>query len=114
MKRKIIPFALFVATFSFAQSQTQPEITQHVEQKTSQKIIISEGTLVKAALKNEIRGGSMKIGDQIEFILNQPIVVGDQVVIAPGAKIIGTINEARASGVLGRKGKLGFTIDYLY
>lgn len=114
MKRKIIPFALLVATLSFAQTETQQEISQPVEQKTSQKIIIPEGTLVKAALKNEIRGGSMKVGDQVEFSLNQPLVVGDQIVVAPGAKIMGTISEARASGVLGRKGKLGFSIDYLY
>ena len=80
----------------------------------SSKIVVEEGTLIKAALKNEIRGGKMKVGDQVEFYLNQPISVGDQVVIGAGKKIIGTVSEARASGIVGRKGKLAFNIEYLY
>ncbi len=56
----------------------------------------------------------MQVGNQIEFSLAQPIVVGDQVVVSPGAKILGTVTEARSSGVLGRKGKLAFDIEYLY
>ncbi|WP_262696677.1 hypothetical protein [Chryseobacterium sp. SC28] len=42
----------------------------------------------------------MKVGDQVEFYLKQPISVGDQVVIAEGKKIIGTVTEARASGIV--------------
>ncbi|SEG59259.1 hypothetical protein SAMN05421847_2850 [Halpernia humi] len=113
MKRIFIQFTLLVATFSYAQTQTKVENVQQTSQN-SQKIILPEGTLVKASLKSEIRGGSMKVGDQVELILNQPLVVGDQVVVAPGAKVMGTVTEARASGVLGRKGKLGFSLDYLY
>jgi hypothetical protein len=46
--------------------------------------------------------------------LKEPIVVGDQVVVSPGAKILGSVTEARSSGVLGRKGKLAFDIEFLY
>jgi hypothetical protein len=114
MKKIFISFAMLIATFAIAQTaETTTTANVNIEQ-TTKKIVLSEGTLVKAALKNEIRGGKMQVGNQIEFTLAQPIVVGDQVVVGPGAKILGTVTEARASGVLGRKGKLAFDIEYLY
>ena len=113
MKKTIIHFAILFATLTFAQVQTESQDVK-VEQSKSKKIILPEGTLVKAALKNEIRGGKMQVGNQIEFTLNQPLVIGDQVVVPQGAKILGSVTEARASGVLGRKGKLAFDIEYLY
>ncbi|SNV32149.1 Uncharacterised protein [Chryseobacterium taklimakanense] len=113
MKKIFIPFAILFATLTFAQTQTESQ-TQNIEQTTTSKTILPEGTLVKAALKNEIRGGKMQVGNQIEFILNQPLVIADQVVVPQGAKILGSVTEARASGVLGRKGKLAFDIEYLY
>ena len=113
MKKTIIPFAILFATLTFAQVQTESQDVK-VEQSKSKKIILPEGTLVKAALKNEIRGGKMQVGNQIEFTLNQPLVIGDLVVVPQGAKILGSVTEARASGVLGRKGKLAFDIEYLY
>ncbi|GEM_PF-2209234 len=113
MKKIFIPFAILFSTFSIAQNSQNATI-ENTQIQTSKKIVLSEGTLVKAALKNEIRGGKMQVGNQIEFSLAQPIVVGDQVVVSPGAKILGTVTEARSSGVLGRKGKLAFDIEYLY
>lgn len=113
MKKTFISFAILFASLTSAQIQTENKIT-NIEQTNSKKIILPEGTLVKAALKNEIRGGKMQVGNQIEFTLNQPLVIGDQVVVPQGAKILGSITEARASGVLGRKGKLAFDIEYLY
>ena len=66
MKKTIIPFAILFATLTFAQVQTESQYVK-VEQSKSKKIILPEGTLVKAALKNEIRGGKMQVGNQIEF-----------------------------------------------
>ncbi|AZI20835.1 hypothetical protein [Chryseobacterium taklimakanense] len=113
MKKIFIPFAILFATMTFAQTQIE-STTTNVEQTTAKKIILPEGTLVKASLKNEIRGGKMQVGNQIEFTLNQPLVIADQVVVPQGAKILGSVTEARSSGVLGRKGKLAFDIEYLY
>lgn len=112
MKKTSILFAILFATLTFAQNENN--IKTNIDQTNQNKIIIPEGTLVKAALKNEIRGGKMQVGNQIEFILKQPLVIGDQVIVSEGAKILGTVTEARASGVLGRKGKLAFDIEYLY
>ncbi|MEI6265450.1 MAG: hypothetical protein WCP74_10100 [Sphingobacteriia bacterium] len=113
MKLKFIVCFLLSVNGVFSQTDNAESKIQN-SKSTEKKIILEEGTLIKAALKNEIRGGSMKVGDQVEFTLAQPIVIGDQVVVAPGSKILGSVSEARSSGVLGRKGKLAFNIEYLY
>ena len=111
MKKILFSAAILMTSFAFGQEEpATTSTTEYVNTKT----LLQEGTIVKAALKNEITGGKMKVGDQVEFYLAEPIAVGDQVVVGEGKKIIGTISEARASGVLGRKGKLAFDIEYLY
>ena len=112
--KKIFIFSM-ISLSSILYSQENVKVTENTSStEFVRKATIEEGTLVKAALKNEIRGGKMKVGDQVEFYLKQPISVGDQVVVGEGKKIIGTVTEARASGIVGRKGKLAFNIEYLY
>ena len=112
--KKIYIFSM-ISLSSILYSQENVKVTENTSStEFVRKATIEEGTLVKAALKNEIRGGKMKVGDQVEFYLKQPISVGDQVVVGEGKKIIGTVTEARASGIVGRKGKLAFNIEYLY
>ncbi|MEI6524136.1 MAG: hypothetical protein WCO37_11650 [Bacteroidota bacterium] len=113
MKSTFLFCLLLIVNSAFSQTESTNPKSQN-SKSTEKKVILEEGTLIKAALKNEIRGGSMKVGDQVEFTLAQPIVVADQVVVSQGAKILGTVSEARSSGVLGRKGKLAFNIEYLY
>ena len=114
MKKIFISSAIVLSAMAFSQTSNVDSSNITSEVSAPKKAMLYEGTLVKAALKNEIRGGKMQVGDQIEFTLSQPIVVADQVVVAPGAKILGSVTDARASGVLGRKGKLAFDIEYLY
>ena len=104
--RNLLFFVFLFPLFSFI---SKKELASTPFKKT-----IEEGTLIKAALKHDIRGGELRIGDQIEFELAQPIVSNNMVIVNNGAKIMGTVTEARGNGVLGRKGKLAFSIDYLY
>jgi hypothetical protein len=46
--------------------------------------------------------------------LAEPIIINDKIVVAKGAKITGTVTEAEKAKALGKKGKLSFSIDYLY
>lgn len=96
--KKYIILLLFVFCSSFAQ----------------QKVLIQEGTLVKCRLAEDINGKNLNPGDKINFFLDENIVKNDKVIIQKGAKIIGTVTEAKGSRMLGKKGKLEFTIDYLY
>lgn len=78
------------------------------------KVKINEGYLVKAALSKSINGANLNIGDKLDFELSDDIVVDNYLIVKRGAKILGTVTDAKGSRMLGKKGKLAFTIDYLY
>lgn len=100
--KKILTFiAIAIVSVGYSQSEVK-------------KAKLYEGTIIKAALTKDLKGGSVETGQQIEFILAEPIIIGDKVICQKGARIVGTITEARSSGILGRKGKLAFDINFLY
>lgn len=105
MKKIFLIAAVVLSSFATAQTETTV---------AGSNIEIYEGATVKARLKETIKGGSVKVGQKIEFELAEPIIVGDRVAVKQGAKISGSVTECRSSGILGRKGKLEFNIDYLY
>lgn len=83
-------------------------------QKDTSGIILPEGTIIKAALLNDISGKEVSVGQNIDFELSDNIILNNKVAIAKGAKIVGTVTEAQRSKALGKKGRLAFSIDYLY
>lgn len=108
--KKILTVVVFaISTIAICQTEVKTEVKTEV-----QKPKIYEGTIIKATLTKELRGGDVNVGTQVDFILAEPIIIGDRVIVQKGAKILGAITEARSSGVLGRKGKLAFSIDFLY
>lgn len=85
-----------------------------IAQTESTEIILPEGTIVKAVLMQDLNGKEVSIGQTINFELNDNIILGSNVAIPRGARITGTITEAQRSKGLGKKGKLSFSLDYLY
>jgi len=77
-------------------------------------LLLPEGTLIKAIILNDISGKEVNVGQNIDFELSEDVIIQDKVAIHKGAKIIGTVTEAESSKALGKKGKLAFSIDYLY
>lgn len=97
-----------------------PEFTNiDIEFNNSKKEIVSNvtipsGTIIKASLINDINGKDLSIGDKLDFILAADILIDGKIAIPAYSKIIGTVTDAKGSRMLGKKGKLAFTIDYLY
>ncbi|MDD2792360.1 MAG: hypothetical protein PHD73_04220 [Sediminibacterium sp.] len=83
-------------------------------QKDSSKITIPEGTEVKLKTIVELKGNELKVGDKINLELAEPIIIDDNIVVRPGAKASATVSMASRSKAFGKKGKLEFSIDYLY
>jgi hypothetical protein len=77
------------------------------------KVTIMEGTRVVLKNDEEISGKTSKAGDILNFTLSEPIIIGDRVVVKKGVKATGTVTDASGSKILGGKGKLDFTIDYI-
>jgi hypothetical protein len=83
-------------------------------QTESTSLTLQQGTLIKVALQQDLNGKEASVGQPVNFLLSEDILLDNKVAIAKGAKVTGTITEAERSKALGKKGKLGFSIDYLY
>lgn len=77
-------------------------------------VTVPEGTLIKASLTKDINGSDLKMGDKIDFVLKEDILIDGKIAIPMFSKILGTVTDSKGSRILGKKGKLAFTIDYLY
>lgn len=85
-----------------------------IAQTESTAMVLPEGTIVKAALMQDLNGKELNVGQTINFELSDHIVIGSMIALPKGSKITGTVTEAQRSKALGKKGKLSFSIDYLY
>ena len=108
MKKIIITLLLFSSSVF---SQDAPKT---VEVETKKEIYLDEGLVIKFSIDNDISGKDVNIGDKINFTTTEDIIQGNTVVLKKGLKVLGTIKEAAKSKGLGKKGKLEFSIDYLY
>lgn len=101
MKKLFIATVLLMPVILFAQTD-------------STSVTLQEGTIIKAALTKDISGKEVNVGQTIDFELVDNVILNDKIVIPKGAKITGSVTDAQRSKALGKKGKLAFSIDYLY
>ena len=100
MKKLFFLATLIIPSILFAQDSTKT-------------ITISEGTIISLQLLQEINSKSANVGDILEFETNEPVIIGDRVIIQKGTKAYGKVTEAAPRKIGGKAGKLNFTIDYL-
>lgn len=81
---------------------------------SSTKLILPEGTIVQVKTIKDLSGKQAKVGEIIEFEVADHVIINNYVLVPKGSKASGTVTAARGSQALGIKGKLEFTIDYLY
>ncbi len=75
--------------------------------------ILHDGTPVKLRLSRNLSSADAKTGDTIDFEVLEDVAVDDILIIARGAKAIGTITDAEPKKRMARGGKLDVTIDYV-
>jgi predicted RecA/RadA family phage recombinase len=112
MKKIIFSAILLAGLYGFAQSK-DASVSAPIT-LSSLKPKLSEGTVIKVALSEDLNGKNLSKGQKINFTTSGDIIVGDRVVVKEGLKVTGTITEAAKSGMLAKRGKLAFSIDYLY
>lgn len=77
------------------------------------KMILLDGTPIKARFTRTISSADAKTGDTIDFEILEDVKIGDTVVVPRGGNAFGTITQAKPKGRLGRGGKLDLAIDYV-
>lgn len=75
------------------------------------KLMIPAGTPITVRLQQRLSSASAVPGERFECVIDEPIVVGDRVVVPVGAVAEGHVIVARRSGRLRHPGELGLTLD---
>lgn len=110
--KKIIFSAILLASISgIAQEAASVNASAIV---ATSAVTLNEGAILKVALNDDISGKEVTVGQKINFSLSEDIIQGNTIVLRKGLKVVGTVTEAAKSKGLGKKGKLSFSIDYLY
>jgi glucose/arabinose dehydrogenase len=77
------------------------------------KLLLREGTEVKLKFLDAISSKTATEGDPVNLELDEPLNVGDVVVVKPGAKAVGEVTKAKKAGMMGRAGDLSVRLDHL-
>ncbi len=79
----------------------------------SAKVVLKDGTPVSLKLAQTISSKTAVVGDTVELVLDEDLMVGQTVAVKKGAKAVGTISNAKKAGMAGRGGELSLHVEYL-
>ncbi len=107
-----------LATYSplatFADSPAPYEPPAAVASSVPGKIILPERTQVKLILDEDLKSGSAKSGDEVDYELENDLYTPDRQLVAPaGTKAYGRVLQSSGHGMFGKAGKLQISADYL-
>lgn len=85
--------------------------TQAAQDEAPPKLIIPAGTSISVRLQQPLSSATAVPGERFEAVIDEPVVVGDQIVLPVGAVAEGHVIVARHSGRLHHPGQLGLTLD---
>jgi hypothetical protein len=96
-------------------SVTQTDVVPLVSPKAPDgKVLVLERTPVKLTLDEDLKSGSCKSGDQIEYDLTNDLYTSDRQLVAPaGTKAYGKVLKSSGHGMFGKPGKLEISADYI-
>jgi hypothetical protein len=107
-----LPAAATPILLSQATKQPLPAATTPVKAPTTaMEFGLEDGTPVKLKFKQTISSKTAKEGDIVILEVAEDVAVKNKLVIAKGADAKGKVTKVRASGMLGRKGKLEITLQ---
>jgi len=74
----------------------------------SAQVTIPDGTRLRVRLDQTLSSESADQGQTVELSVTEPVKVGDQVVIAEGARVTGTVTMAQEKASHGTRGQTRF------
>ena len=86
-----------------------PPITVNVNGKN---LLLPDGTIVKMQLTKTLSSSSAKVGDTVEYVVEEDVMDTDKnVLIRKGTAGVGEVTVAGKKKMFGKPGKLDFTCD---
>jgi len=75
-------------------------------------IVVAEGTPINVVTAQEITSKEAKPNDNVNFTVNEDVVVNGHVVVRKGAAAVGSVINAEKGGYMGKSGKLAIQVEY--
>lgn len=75
------------------------------------KLVIPAGTSITVRLQQSLSSTTAVPGERFEAVIDEPVIVGDQIVLPVGAPVEGHVTAVRRSGRLRHPGELALTLD---
>lgn len=75
------------------------------------ELTIPAGTPITVRQQESLSSASARPGERFEAVIDEPVVVGDHIVLSVGTLVTGHVNLASRSGRLRHPGELGLTLD---
>jgi hypothetical protein len=103
------------ATPAAAPQAAQPAAAAPAEASSTApaKLTLKEGTEVNLKLAQALSSKTANVGDTVELVLDQDLVVDKSIVAQKGARAIATVSNAKKAGMAGRGGELSLHFEYL-
>jgi hypothetical protein len=80
---------------------------------TSTACLLRDSTTVPLKFLSTINSKTAHEGDPVEFILDEDLKVGDEIVVPKGAHAVAIVTTAKKAGMLGKPGDLSIQLEYL-
>ena len=97
-----------------AGNSVAPPPAQHrvvAQEAAPAKLVIPAGTSITVRLQQSLSSATAVPGERFEAVIDEPVMVGDQIVLPVGAPVEGHVTAVRRSGRLHHPGQLAFTLD---
>jgi hypothetical protein len=98
-----------VNTGNSAQATTQNGAI--AQEAAPARLIIPAGTPITVRLQQRLSSASAVPGERFQAVIDEPVMVGDQIVLPVGAPVEGHVTVAHRSGRLHHPGELALALD---
>ena len=79
--------------------------------EVAEPLTIPAGTMITVRLQQSLSSASSQPGERFDAVIDQPVAVGDRIVLPVGTVVSGHVTVARRSGRLHHPGELGLALD---
>lgn len=76
-----------------------------------QKLLVKDGTPVKLKLKRGVYSQYAKVGDEVEYLVDEELVVAGKIIVPEGTLVKGKVITAEHKRRMGRGGKIDISAD---
>lgn len=80
---------------------------------TPAKVTLKEGTEVNLKLAQTLSSKTAAVGDSVEMLLDQDLIVDKTLVAKKGSRALATVSNAKKAGMAGRGGELNLRLEYV-